>query len=70
MGSGAKQSYLCHNLFLSIANPRVCHNVLHSGSDSTKEFGLHTFPESVLQQLTAAPKIQWLSPFALPFYPP
>ncbi len=44
--------------------------VLHSGSNSTKEFGLHTFPKSVLQQLAAAPRIQWLSSFALPLHPP
>ena len=69
MGSGVKQSY-SHNLLLSIANPRVYHNVIHSGSDSTKEFGLHTFPKSVLHQLAAAPGIQWLSPFALPLHPP
>ena len=69
MGSGAKQSH-CNNLLLSIANPRVYHNVLHTGSDSSKEFGLHTFPRSVLQQLAAAPGIQWLSPFNLPLRPP
>ncbi len=68
VGSGAKQCY-CHNLLLSIANPRVYHSVLHSGSDSTKEFGLHTFPKSVLQQIAAAPGIQCLSPFALPLHP-
>ena len=70
MGSRAKQSYLCRNLLLSIAKPRVYHNALHSGSDSSKEFGLHTFPKSVLQQLAAALGIQWLSPFALPLHPP
>jgi len=47
VGSGAKQS-LSYNLLLSIANPKVYHSVLHSGSDSSKEFGLHTFPKSVL----------------------
>ena len=70
MGSRAKQTYLCHNLLFSIANPRVYHSVLHSRSDSSKEYGLHTFPKSVLQQLAAAPGIQWISPFALPLYPP
>jgi hypothetical protein len=48
----------------------VYHNVLHSVSDSSKEFGLHTFPKSVLHQLVAAPGIQWLFPFALPLHPP
>jgi hypothetical protein len=47
VGSGAKQRY-CHNLLLSIANPRVYRSVLHSGSDSTKEFGLHIFPKSFI----------------------
>ena len=69
VGSGAKQSY-CVNLLLSIANPRVYHNVLHSGSDSTKEFGPHTFPKSVLQQMDVAPGIHWLPPFALPLHSP
>ena len=46
------------------------HSALHLGSDSSKEFGLHTFPKSVLQQLAAALGIQWLSPFALPLHPP
>jgi len=69
VGLGAKQSY-CHNLLLSIANPRVYHIVLQSGSDSSNEFGLYTFPKSVLQQQAAAPGIQWLSPFALPLHPP
>ncbi len=69
MGSRAKHSY-CHNLLLSIANPRVYHIVLHSGSDSSKEFGLHTFPKSVFQQVAAAPGMLWLSPFALPLHPP
>ena len=70
MGLVAKQTYLCHNLLLSIAKPWVYHNALHSGSDSSKEYGLHTFTKSVLRQLVAAPRIQWLSPFALPLPPP
>jgi len=45
-------------------------SILHPGSDSSKEFGLHTFPKSVLEQLAAAPGIQWPSPFALPLHPP
>jgi hypothetical protein len=44
LSSGAKQIYLCHNLLLSIANPRMYHIVLHSGSNSAKDFGHHTFP--------------------------
>jgi len=41
------QTHLCQNLILSIANTRVYHSALHSGLDSHKEFGLHTFPKSV-----------------------
>ena len=70
VGSWAKHTYLCHNLLLSIVNTRVYHSALHSGSDSSKKYGLHTFPKSVLRQLAAAPGIQWLSLFALPIYPP
>jgi len=50
VGTGAKHTHLCQNLLLSIANPRVYRSALHSGSDSHKEFGLYTFPKSVLQQ--------------------
>jgi hypothetical protein len=57
-------------LFLSIASPRVHHSALHSGSDSHKEFGLHSFPKSVLQQLDVAPGIKLLSPFTLPLRSP
>ena len=32
----ARHTHLCHNLLLSIANPRVYHSALHSGSDSHK----------------------------------
>ena len=70
MGSGVRQAHLCQNLLLSIANLRAYHGALHSGSDSLKEFGLHTFPKSVLQQLVAAPGMEWISPFTLPRRPP
>jgi hypothetical protein len=46
VGAGEVTSPLCTSL-LAIANHRVFHIVLHTGSDSTKEFGLQTFPESV-----------------------
>jgi len=46
--SGARQTYLCHNILLSIANPRVYHSALHSGTEYSKEYGPHTFPKSVL----------------------
>jgi len=52
---GEVTSPLCISILLSIANPRVFHNAIHTGSDSTKEFGLRTFPKPVLQQMEAAP---------------
>ena len=58
VGTGVKHTHLCQNLLLSIANPRVYHNDLHPESDSHEEFGLHTFPKSVLQQLAAKLGIQ------------
>ena len=48
VGFRAEHTHLCHNLLLSIANPRVYHSALHSGSTSHKEFGLNTFPKSVM----------------------
>jgi hypothetical protein len=48
----------------------VYYSALHSGLDSNKEFGLHTFPESVLQQLGTAPGIHWLFSFTLPLRRP
>ena len=70
VGLGAKQTHLCNNLLLSIANPRVYHIALHSGSDFSKEYGLHTFPKSALQQLAAAPEMRWLTILTLPLPPP
>jgi len=69
VGSGSSHTHMCHNLLLSIANPRVFHGALHSGSDSHEEFGPHTFPKSVLQQLAAALGIQLPSSFTLPLHP-
>jgi hypothetical protein len=63
-------THLGQNLLLSIANPRVYHSALHSGSDSHKEFGLRIFPKSVLQQLVVAHGIKWTSPFTLPLRRP
>jgi hypothetical protein len=70
VGVGILPTHFCQNLFLSIANPRVYHSALHSGSDSHKKFGLHTFPKSILRQLATALGIQWLSPFTLPLRTP
>jgi hypothetical protein len=48
VGPGTGNSPNCRSILVSIANPVVYHKVLHSGSDSNREFGLHVFPKSVL----------------------
>jgi hypothetical protein len=55
VGAGEVTSPLCSSLTLSLACPRVFHSALHSGLNSQRNFGLHTFPKSVLAQLEAAP---------------
>jgi hypothetical protein len=65
VGSGEVTSPLCTFILLYIANPRVLHSALHTGSDSIKELGLHIYPKSVFQQLDAAPGAVWLAPFRL-----
>ena len=52
-GAGEVISPLCTSTLLCIANPRVFYTAMHKESDSTKEFGLHTFPKPILQQLEA-----------------
>jgi hypothetical protein len=52
VGPGTGNSPTCCSILVSIANPTVYHKVLHSGSDSNREFSLHVFPKYVLQQLT------------------
>jgi hypothetical protein len=49
VGTGAINSPVCQSIVISIANPRVYHSALHSGSDSNKKFVLHIFPKSVLR---------------------
>jgi hypothetical protein len=44
----------------------VYHKVLHSGSDSNREYGLHVFPKSILQQLATAAGVTWPASFLLP----
>ena len=44
---------------------RVFHSALHTGSNSQRDFGLHTFPKSVLEQLEAAPSATWIAFFRL-----
>ena len=53
VGTIAPNSSLCCSILVSIANPRVFHSALHTGSDTGKEYGLHTFPRSILIQLEA-----------------
>ena len=65
VGAMAPNSPLCRFILVSIANPRVFHSALHTGSDTGKEDGLHTFPRSILRQLEANVDAQWLEPFSL-----
>ncbi len=55
VGAGEVTSPLCSSLTLTLACPRVFHSALHTGSNSQRDFGLHTFLKSVLEQLEAAP---------------
>ena len=66
VGPRAVNSSFCQSILLSIANLRVYYGALHTGSDSDKKFGLHTFPKSVLRQLETVPEGQWLSSFLFP----
>jgi hypothetical protein len=62
----APNSALCRSILISIANPRVFHSALHTGSDTGKEYGLHCFPRAILRQLEANTDAKWMVPFALP----
>jgi hypothetical protein len=62
----APNSGLTRMITNSINNPRVFHLALHTGSDTGKRFGLHTFPRSILRQLEGSPTSKWLVPLALP----
>ena len=66
VGAMAPNSGLTKMITISITNPRVFHLALHTGSDTGKEYGLHTFPRSILRQLAESPKAKWLVPFTLP----
>jgi hypothetical protein len=66
VGPGTGNSPTCRSILVSIANPTVYHKVLHSGSDSNREYGLHVFPKSVLQQLATAVGVTWPATFLLP----
>ena len=66
VGAIAPNSCLCRSILISIANPRVFHLALHTGSGTRKEYGLHTFPRCILRQLEANASAKWLEPFPLP----
>jgi hypothetical protein len=66
VGTMTPNSPLCRSILVSIANPRVFHSALHTGSDTGKEYGLHTFPRSVLRQLESNTDAKWPVPFSLP----
>ena len=51
---------------LYVAYPKVFHNALHTGSNSYKDFGLHTFPKCVIQQLETAQNASWKASFRPP----
>ena len=53
-------------ILFSIANPKVFQQAQHTGSDSSRELGLHTFPKAVLRMLTNIPTAKWLVPFSIP----
>ena len=54
------------SLTLSIACPGVFHIAIHTGSNSSKDLGLHTFPKSVLQQLETTDDSSWRVSFRPP----
>jgi hypothetical protein len=61
----AHKSAPCRSILVSIANPSVFHSALHTGSNTGKEYGLHTFPRAILRQLEANADAKWLAPFSL-----
>jgi hypothetical protein len=63
MAAGEVTSPMCPSITISIACPKVFHNVLHTGSNSARDFGLHTFPKSVLQHLEVAEDASWMASF-------
>ena len=65
VGRMAPNSALYRFILVSIASPRVFHSALHTGSDTGKVYGLHTFPRAILRQLEANADAKWLVPFSL-----
>ena len=66
VGTMAPNSGLTLMISISINNPRVFHLALHTCSETGKEFGMHTFPRSILRQLEDCKTDKWLTPFTLP----
>ena len=66
VSAGEVTSPLCTSITLSLACPRVFHTALHSGSNSSRDFSLHTFPRFVLSHLETADGASWLAPFRPP----
>ncbi len=64
-GAPLPNSSLCTAIYVSIASPRVFHMALDTGSDTGKEFGLHTFPRTILHQLEASEDATWWESFRL-----
>ncbi len=65
VGPTLPNSRLCTAIYVSIVNPWVLHLALHTSSDTGKEFGLHTFPRTILRQLEASKDAKWLESFRL-----
>ncbi len=49
-----------------MACPKVFHSALHTGSNTSRDFGLHTLPKFVLQQLETAQDASWKASFRPP----
>jgi len=64
-GPTLPNSRFCTSIYFSIANPWVFHLALHTGSDTGKEFGLHTLPRTILRQLEACEDATWWESFRL-----
>jgi len=66
VGAMAPNSPMCLSNQVSIAIPRVFRSALHTCSYTGKEYGLHTFPRSILRHLKTNAYAKWLVPFSLP----
>ena len=66
VGAGEVATPLCSLLTLVVACPKAFHNALHTGSNSSRDFGLHTFPKSILQQFVTSKDASWMASFRPP----